>query len=72
MFVVIIIISLFCIYLAIGFVHVLYTDSEDDTIGAITFMLFWPFVWVFLIICYIIFTFIGRSCIKKKNYISKR
>ena len=64
---IIFIICLLCVYLAIGFTHVLYMYLEDSKIGTITVILFWPFVWVFLIICYIIFAFIGKST-KRKIY----
>ena len=64
---VVIIICLLCVYLAIGFTHVLYMYLEDSKIGAITVTLFWPFVWVFLIIFYIIFAFIEKST-KRKIY----
>lgn len=72
------IICLSCVYLAIGFTHVLYMYLEDSKIGAITVTLFWPFVWVFLIICYIIFAFIGKSTKRKvyrkicRKYVSKK
>ena len=67
-------ICLLCVYLAIGFTHVLYMYLENSKIGAITVTLFWPFVWVFLIICYIIFAFIGKSTKRKiyRKYVSKK
>ena len=65
---VIISICLLCVYLAIGFTHALDMYLEEDSkIGTIAVILFWPFVWVFLIICYIIFAFIGKST-KRKIY----
>lgn len=64
---IIFIICLLCVYLAIGFTYELYTYLEDSKIGAITVTLFWPFVWVFLIIFYIISAFIGKST-KRKIY----
>ena len=74
---VVIIICLLCVYLAIGFTHVLYMYLEDSKIGVITVTLFWPFVWVFLIICYIIFAFIEKSTKRKiyrkyVRYVSKK
>ena len=64
---IIFIICLLCVYLAIGFTHVLYMYLEDSKIGTIAVILFWPFVWVFLIIFYITFAFIGKST-KRKIY----
>ena len=74
---VVMIICLLCVYLAIGFTHVLYMYLEDSKIGVITVTLFWPFVWVFLIICYIIFAFIEKSTKRKiyrkyVRYVSKK
>ena len=74
---VIISICLLCVYLAIGFTHALDMYLEDSKIGTIAVILFWPFVWVFLIICYIIFAFIGKSTKRKiyrkyVRYVSKK
>ena len=74
---IIFIICLLCVYLAIGFTHVLYMYLEDSKIGTIAVILFWSFVWVFLIICYIIFAFIGKSTKRKiyrkyVRYVSKK
>lgn len=58
-------ICLFCVYLAIGYTSALLIGAEDDTHVTIIFTLFWPAIWTFLIIFCIVFTFIGRSSIKK-------
>ena len=55
------------IYLAIGYIFVLWTEAYEDRFwDQVKVMLFWPMLWIILIICCIVFTFIGRSNIKKK------
>jgi hypothetical protein len=54
------------IYLAIGYIFVYLTGAyEDEFWVKLKVMLLWPILEIILIICYIVFTFIGRSSIKK-------
>lgn len=57
-------------YLAIGYIFVcsMYV-YEEGFWEQIKVILFWPMLWIMLIVCYIVFIFIEiRNRIKKKNY----
>lgn len=55
-------------YLAIGYIFVLWAGAYEDSLwDQIKVMLFWPMLWIALVVCYIVFAFIGRSNIKKKH-----
>lgn len=58
------------IYLAIGYIFVCLSGAnEDEFWDQIKVMLFWPILWLMLVICYIVFAYIEiRNCIKKKKY----
>jgi hypothetical protein len=63
--VIVLFICLLCIYLVVGYIFALLAEVDDNTtITIIT--LFWPFIWTFLIICYIVFVFVGTIIIKKR------
>ena len=54
------------IYLAIGYIFVCLSGAnEDEFWEQVKVMLFWPILWLMLVVCYIVFMFIGRSNIKK-------
>lgn len=56
------------IYLAIGYIFVCLADANEDGFWEqVKVILFWPMLWIILAVCYIVFIFIGRSNIKKKN-----
>ena len=56
-------------YLAIGYISVCLADALDDRFwDQVKIILFWPILWIMLVVCYIVFAFIGRGNIKKKNY----
>lgn len=56
------------IYLAIGYIFVCLADANEDGFWEqVKVILFWPILWIMLAVCYIVFLFIGRSNIKKKN-----
>lgn len=57
-------------YLAIGYIFVwLIYVYEEGIWEQIKVILFWPMLWIMLIVCYIVFIFIEiRNRIKKKNY----
>ena len=55
------------IYLAIGYIFVCLANANEDGFWEqIKVILFWPMLWPMLVVCYIVFAFIGRSNIKKK------
>lgn len=58
------------IYLAIGYIFVCLADANEDGFwDQIKVILFWPILWIILIICCIVFGYIEmRNRIKKKNY----
>lgn len=58
------------IYLAIGYIFVCLADAnEDDFWNQVKVMLFWPMLWIMLVVCYIVFAYIEISNrIKRKNY----
>lgn len=58
------------IYLAIGYIFVCLSGAnEDEFWDQIKVMLFWPILWLMLVICYIVFAYIEiRNRIKKKKY----
>lgn len=54
------------IYLAIGYIFIYLTGAYEDGFGEeFKVMLFWSILVIILGICCIVFTFIGRSSIKK-------
>lgn len=61
------------IYLAIGYIFVCLADANEDKFWEqVKVMLFWPMLWIILIICCVVFAYIEmRNHIKKKNYESK-
>lgn len=61
------------IYLAIGYIFVLWAGAYEDSLWEqIKVILFWPILWIALIVCYIVFAYIEmRNHIKKKNYENK-
>ena len=60
-------------YLVIGYIFVCLAGvNEDEFWDQIKVMLFWPILWIMLIVCYIVFSYIEiRNHIKKKNHESK-
>lgn len=55
------------VYLTIGYISVCLADAlEDRFCDQVKIILFWPILWIALVVCFIVFTFIGRSNIKKK------
>lgn len=58
-------ICLLCAYLVIGYIFALLAETDGVT-TTIIFTLFWPFIWTFLIICYIVFVFIGTRILRKR------
>lgn len=60
-------------YLAIGYIFVCLAGANEDRFWEqIKVMLFWPMLWIILIICCIVFAYIEmRNHIKKKNYENK-
>lgn len=55
-------------YLAIGYIFVCLANANEDGFwDQVKVILFWPILWLMLAVCYIVFIFIGRSNIKKKN-----
>lgn len=53
------------LYLAIGYIFVCLANANEDEFWAqVKVMLLWPILWIMLAVCYIVFTFIGRSSIK--------
>ena len=61
------------IYLAIGYIFVCSMYVYEEGIWEqIKVILFWPILWIILIICCIVFAYIEiRNHIKKKKYESK-
>ena len=61
------------IYFAIGYIFVCLSGANEDKFwDQIKVMLFWPILWITLIVCYIVFAYIEmRNHIKKKNHGSK-
>ena len=56
------------IYLAIGYIFIYLTGAyEDGFWEGLKIMLLWPILVIIFCICYIVFTFIGRSSIKNKK-----
>lgn len=56
------------IYLAIGYIFICLSGTNEDGFwDQVKVILFWPILWIMLAVCYIVFVFIGRSNIKKKN-----
>lgn len=57
-------------YLAIGYIFVCLAGANEDGFwDQIKIMLFWPMLWIMLVICYIVFSYIEiRNRIKKKKY----
>jgi predicted permease len=57
------------LYLAIGYIFVCLADANEDGFwDQVKVILFWPILWITLIACCIVFTFIGiRNHIKKKK-----
>lgn len=54
------------IYLAIGYLFVYLTGScEDGFWEQVKIILLWPLIVITLVLCYIVFAYIGRSNIKK-------
>ena len=60
-------------YLVIGYIFVCLADATEDRFWEqIKVILFWPILWIILIICCIVFAYIEiRNHIKKKKYESK-
>lgn len=53
------------IYLVIGYIFVLLSGAYEDRFrDKLKIMLLWPILEIILIICYIVFAFVGRSSIK--------
>ena len=61
------------IYLAIGYIFVCLADANEDKFWEqIKVILFWPILWITLVVCCIVFGYIEiRNRIKKKNHESK-
>ena len=61
------------IYLAIGYIFVCLADANEDKFWEqIKVILFWPILWITLVVCCIVFGYIEiRNRIKKKNHGSK-
>ena len=58
------------IYLAIGYIFVYLSSAyEDGFWDQVKIILFWPILWIMLVVCYIVFIFIGRSNIKRRSMI---
>lgn len=58
------------IYLVIGYIFVCLADANEDALWEqIKVILFWPILWITLIVCCIVFAYIEiRNRIKKKKY----
>ena len=58
------------VYLAIGYISVCLADALDDRFwDQVKIILFWPILWIMLVVCCIVFAYIEiRNHIKKKNY----
>ena len=61
------------VYLAIGYISVCLADADEYRFcDQVKVILFWPILWIALVVCYIVFVFIElRNRIKKKKYESK-
>ena len=60
-------------YLAIGYIFVCLAGANEDALWEqIKVILFWPILWITLIVCCIVFAYIEiRNRIKKKKHGSK-
>lgn len=65
--VIVLFICLLCIYLVVGYIFALLAKVDNDITTTIIITLFWPFIWTFLIICYIVFVFIGTGILRKRK-----
>jgi hypothetical protein len=65
--VIVLFICLLCIYLVVGYIFALLAEVDDDITTTIIITLFWPFVWTFLIICYIVFVILGTRILSKRK-----